>query len=85
MGGGGDSAYLEYVRRAGAPEKQSTENRKPSSAKIVSGFLLSFSHLKPQATAVMPTRECEVITGMSLSRPIMRGLSSSANCHEFLP
>lgn len=45
----------------------------------------SFAHLNPQATAVMPTRECEVMTGMSLSRPIIRGFSSSANCHEFLP
>lgn len=42
------------------------------------------THLKPQATAVMPTSECEVMTGTSLSRPIIRGFSSSAICHEFL-
>lgn len=32
----------------------------------------------------MPTSECEVITGTSLSSSIIRGLSSSAICHEAL-
>lgn len=47
-------------------------------------FRFLFSYLKPQATAVMPTSECEVITGTSLSSPIIRGFSSSAICHEAL-
>lgn len=42
------------------------------------------THLKPHATATMPTRECDVITGTSLSRPSINGLSSSAICQELL-